>query len=107
MYQSRELIEDLATSLFKSKSRKKLDFDQAILRRVVWPYAVKDSLQHDSYFCQVPKFNLYHKVRPFPSKRLPDNIYVGWSSVRGSNGTGITPCPVQCRRKKLGDTADC
>jgi len=53
----REVIANLGTSIFHSKPRAYWDFDQALLRRIVWPVAVKNSLQHDSYSCKIKRLN--------------------------------------------------
>ena len=44
---------DLGNALFNVEpvARRGSDFDRALLRRVVWPEARKDALQHDSYSC--------------------------------------------------------
>ena len=44
---------DLGNALFNVEpvERRGRDFDQALLRRVVWPEARKDALQHDAYSC--------------------------------------------------------
>jgi hypothetical protein len=51
-----ELV-DLGSTLFRSKPRQYWDFDQALLRRIIWPTAVKNVLQHDSFSCTFPKFS--------------------------------------------------
>ena len=94
---NRSKLADLAKNMFHSKPRQYWDFDQALLRRIIWPEAVKDSLQHDSFSCTYKKFNAYHETRPFPTKRK-GQYYVGWGPVKGmSNETGIRPCPAKCR----------
>ena len=86
--------------MLESTPRHYWDFDQALLRRIVWPEAVKDSLQHDSYTCSYKKFNENFKTRPFPTQRR-DQLYVGWGPIKGKpNKTGIKPCPKKCRRKQ-------
>lgn len=65
----RDKIFDLGSTLFHSKPRKYWDFDQALLRRIVWPEAVRSVLQHDAYSCKYNKFNQFHPVMPFPSRR--------------------------------------
>ena len=42
---------DLGNALFNEEPRRYWDFDQALLRRVVWPEARTDALQHDAYSC--------------------------------------------------------
>jgi hypothetical protein len=93
----RDKLRSLSDAMFKSLPRHYWDFDQALLRRIIWPEAVKDSLQHDSYSCQFDKFNSIHLVQPFPTRRQ-DKLYVGWGAVKGSpDKTGIKPCPKKCR----------
>ena len=94
---NRPQMSALAQTIFKSTPRQYWDYDQALLRRIIWPEAVKDSLQHDSYSCAYPKFNAYHPTQPFPTPRK-GRIYVGWGPTKGSeNQTGIKPCPPKCR----------
>ena len=93
----RQKISDLGSNLFHSKPRKYWDFDQALLRRLVWPEAVQSVLQHDSYSCNYKNFNQFHSVQPFPEKR-EGLLYVGWGPVKTSpNRTGIVTCPRVCR----------
>ena len=87
----------LADKMLHSKPRNYWDFDQALLRRIVWPEAVKNSLQHDSFSCTYQKFNAFHETHPFPTQR-EGQFYVGWGPVKGRiNETGIKPCPKNCR----------
>lgn len=98
---------ELGSTLFHSQPRHYWDFDQALLRRIVWPEAVKNSVQHDSYSCNFEKFNLVHHCRPFPTKRQ-GKLYVGWGPVKGpQNKTGIKPCPKQCRPNDNQDWIFC
>ena len=93
----RNYLRHLAELMFNSTPRHYWDFDQALLRRIIWPEAVKNSVQHDSYSCHFEKFNSFHPTVPFPTQRR-DNLYVGWGHVKGfKNNTGIKPCPKQCR----------
>ena len=91
----REMVKNLAVNMLNSAPRNYWDFDQALLRRIVWPEAVKDSVQHDSYSCNYAKFNSFHSTKPFPTRRK-NKLYVGWSPAK-TNQTGIRPCPKQCR----------
>lgn len=95
--QNRLQMSALAQAMFESTPRDYWDYDQALLRRIIWPTAVQDSLQHDSFSCSYPKFNAYHPTQPFPTPRK-GQFYVGWGSTKGSeNQTGIKPCPSKCR----------
>lgn len=94
---NRKKLRQLASNLLSSTPRHYWDFDQALLRRLLWPEAVKNSLQHDAYTCNYEKFNQYHSTEPFPTQRQRQ-LYVGWGLVKGSeNQTGIKPCPKTCR----------
>lgn len=98
--QDREKIGQLAVEMLDSTPRHYWDFDQALLRRIVWPVAVQSCLQHDSYSCTFAKFNAYHKTQPFPTQRQ-NGLYVGWGPIKTleTNSTGIKACPRKCRSK--------
>ena len=93
----RQTLRHLGEVMLNSTPRHYWDFDQALLRRIIWPEAVKNSVQHDSYSCNFNKFNTYDHTQPFPTQRR-DNLYVGWGQVKSpQNRTGIKPCPKKCR----------
>ena len=95
--QDRHKIRHLAGQMLATTPRHYWDFDQALLRRTIWPEAVKSSLQHDSYSCAYEKFNAHHPTQPFPTRRN-QTLYVGWGRVKAEeNKTGIVPCPFKCR----------
>lgn len=74
---------------------------QALLRRIVWPRARRDSLQHDSYTCAFRGFvgDPGSSVAPFPTRR-DGGRYVGWGPVRGGGrGGAARECPEACRRR--------
>ena len=103
----REKISELGSTLFHSKPRKYWDFDQALLRRIVWPEAVRSVLQHDAYSCKYNKFNQFHPVMPFPARR-EGLLYAGWGPVKTSpNRTGIVACPKNCRPRDHPDWVTC
>ncbi len=79
----RDSLYELGKAIFNAKPRNYWDFDQALLRRIVWPEAAKDSMQHDSYTCNFEKFapNSF----PFPTRRGEDHLYAGWGPVKGKN----------------------
>ena len=58
----RILVADLGNAMFNEESRTYLDFDQALLRRIVWPEARKDALQHDAYSCDYKAFKTHHRL---------------------------------------------
>lgn len=62
---NRKLIGNLGSTIFNSQPRAYWDFDQALLRRIVWPEAVKNSLQHDSYSCKIERLNQVISSRNF------------------------------------------
>ena len=67
--------------------------DQVVLAKYVWSWGRCNSLQHDSYTCQI-----FPGTRPFPTQRpIEPNNFIGAISV--SNGTYLTPCPKLCRPK--------
>ena len=104
---NRAELTDLGSTLFNAKPRQYWDFDQALLRRIVWPAAVRDALQHDSYTCKFTKFNKFHPVRAFPEKR-DGLLYVGWGPVKNSaEKTGIVNCPKSCRPGNHPDWSKC
>lgn len=89
---------EMGQAIFSSVPRSPWDFDQTLLRRIVWPYARRDAVQHDAYFCHY--FQQFQPVRPFPTRRV-QRSYVGWGPVRSNlTQTGITECPVRCRPKE-------
>ena len=99
IWQDRVKMHHLAANMFEQTPRHYWDFDQALLRRIMWPEAVRNSLQHDSYTCTYKKFSTFHKTQPFPTKRDDNQLHVGWGSIKGDkNKTGIKPCPNKCRK---------
>ena len=113
-YEDREMLKDLGLTMLTSTPRNYWDYDQALLRRIVWPYASKSALQHDSYFCKFHKtckFSRLRPCRPFPTKRPNRQMYVGWSPVRqngnASNSAGLKKCPISCRPKDHRDWTYC
>jgi len=94
----REIYDFMLQSTYKNDltPRQKKDFDQVLLKRLVWPYARNNSVIHDSYTCKI-KYLRGTDVRPFPTRRLH-----GRYNFVGSNGGNITikkdgPCPKECR----------
>ncbi len=93
-------VADLGNALFTEEPRTYWDFDQALLRRVVWPEARRDAVQHDAYTCNYAPFKTHHKPRPFPTRRN-GTLYVGWGPAKGSaDNTGVRECPRACRPKE-------
>ena len=63
-------------------------FDQHILNQYIWPKVENDSLQHDSYTC-----DLFPNTKPFPTKRK--KYFVG--CVRDCWVFKDEICPEKCR----------
>ena len=63
-FKNRQKIQHLTATMLNSTPRHYWDYDQALLRRVMWPEAVKNSLQHDSYTCRHVVRLLVHE-KPF------------------------------------------
>ena len=115
-FHNRALMKDLGMSMLTSRPRDYWDYDQALLRRIVWPHASKHALQHDAYFCDSHK-TCRHKsshisntsCHPFPSKRPNNYTYVGWSPVRSNVDTknGLKKCPKSCRPQNHVDWKYC
>ncbi|KAK4298398.1 hypothetical protein Pmani_029249 [Petrolisthes manimaculis] len=72
------------------------DYDQALLRREVWPEVLDSLLAHDSYFCANPHFQSHHRSAPFPTRRK-GRYFVGWGPLRNHELPSISICPHQCR----------
>ncbi|TRY79883.1 hypothetical protein TCAL_05108, partial [Tigriopus californicus] len=82
-------------------SRQSKGPDQVILRRYVWPWARRSSIQHDSYFCRD-----YRGTIPFPTEReMSVNNFVA-AAVK-SNGTLVKKCPKKCRPEAHPDWEFC
>lgn len=81
-----------ATYEFDTKS------DQYILNKYIWPEVEFDSLQHDSYLC-----DLFPNSKPFPTKRK--QFFVG--CVRDCFIFMDEVCPEKCRPKDHKDWIYC
>lgn len=109
---NRTLIAELGSEVLGEEPKYYWDYDQALLRRHVWPEARKSVLQHDSYSCGYKKFNEFHQVEPFPTKRTGD-LYVGWGNTKEeewkkrNRATGIKECPKRCRPEEHQDWIYC
>ena len=112
-FQDRELMKDLGMSVFNSTPRNYWDYDQALLRRIVWPHASKSVVQHDSYFCKFHKTcnnSTLRPCKPFPVKRPDKQLYVGWSPARQNSKNGandLKKCPLSCRPNDHQDWTYC
>ena len=103
----RDLVASLAEQMFKAPPRDYWDFDQALLRRIVWPEAKSDAVVNDAYFCSSKHFCPAGVCRPFPTKR-DGLLYTGWGAAKNSrNQTGIKECPEKCRPEEHRDWLMC
>ncbi|XP_045605224.2 uncharacterized protein [Procambarus clarkii] len=82
------------------------DYDQVLLKRVVWPEILDTVLAHDSYFCGNPHFRSHHRSQPFPTQRQ-DHYFVGWGPTRDHELPGVTKCPSLCRPPQHQDWLYC
>ncbi|XP_063884453.1 LOW QUALITY PROTEIN: uncharacterized protein LOC135113216 [Scylla paramamosain] len=82
------------------------DYDQMLLKRVVWPEVLDSVLAHDSYFCANPHFQSRHRAVPFPTRR-DGRLFVGWGRTRADERKTIIDCPVQCRPRNHLDWRLC
>ncbi|XP_064099258.1 uncharacterized protein LOC135210304 [Macrobrachium nipponense] len=89
-------LSGLLWEMLKWPPRNIWDYDQVLLRRVVWPEVTNDVLVHDSYFCGNRRFQSKHRSEPFPTRR-DGRYFVGWGPLRDAELDGISICPRQCR----------
>ncbi|KAG7161597.1 hypothetical protein Hamer_G014161 [Homarus americanus] len=82
------------------------DYDQMMLKRVVWPEVLDSLLAHDSYFCGNPHFRSHHRSAPFPTRR-DRRYFVGWGPTRDHELSGVTVCPKECRPPDHQDWSYC
>jgi len=66
--------------------------DEHFLQHYVWPIAQKDSIQHDSFHCQL--FNL---SIPFTKPKLSMSQFVGCRRPCRPDQDPPGPCPIRCR----------
>jgi len=75
--------------------------DQLFLKKYVWPWAKRDSMQHDSYFCK-----RYSGTRAFPTRRKNEtNNFV--ATVVAENMYIWEKCPEKCRPREHPDWEYC
>ncbi|XP_059469128.1 uncharacterized protein LOC132192917 isoform X2 [Neocloeon triangulifer] len=81
-----------------------LKMDQEALGMFIWPHAVNIkgfALQHDSYFCENPDFQLAGKILPFPTCRNESEVLNFVGSRRHVDKEPMTnKCPEACRLNK-------
>ena len=72
-----------------------------LLYRYVWPWAIHDSMCHDSYSC-----SKFPSTRPFPTKRkLELNNFV--AAIPAYDDLLTTICPIECRPPEHQDWTIC
>nr|XP_027223706.1 uncharacterized protein LOC113815889 [Penaeus vannamei] len=101
-----DLLKELLAKMVRWPPRNIWDYDQMLLKRVVWPEVLDDVLVHDSYFCANPNFRSHHRAAPFPTRRH-ERYFVGWGPLRDPELAGITPCPHECRPPMHQDWTYC
>ncbi len=81
------------------RTRKNKGTDQEALRRFVWPWAQRQSLAHDAYFCT----SFPGRARPFPTRRAEGvGNFVGGvfdlnATLRFDDERNV--CPEVCRKR--------
>ncbi|CAG0891388.1 unnamed protein product [Darwinula stevensoni] len=105
-FMDRSLMGNLtAEMLWKTQLNRGWSYDQAILRKVLWPATNRRMLMHDSYFCTKPEYE-GPKYRPFPTRREKgDFVAIGPRTEGASEKLG--KCPVECRPKNHQDWEYC
>ncbi|XP_063610813.1 uncharacterized protein LOC134784635 [Penaeus indicus] len=101
-----DFLKELLAKMVRWPPRNIWDYDQILLKRVVWPEVLDDVLVHDSYFCANPNFRSHHRAAPFPTRRH-ERYFVGWGPLRDHELAGITPCPLECRPPMHQDWTYC
>ncbi|RXG53589.1 hypothetical protein Avbf_06061 [Armadillidium vulgare] len=93
---NRKELEILRNRIFAANDSHSYNYDQLILRNIVWPVAKNDVVQHDSFMC-----HKHEGSWAFPTAREID-IYVGWGPYGKEKALKIfqkSICPFQCRKK--------
>nr|XP_027237367.1 uncharacterized protein LOC113828563 [Penaeus vannamei] len=94
---TRALAYDAAAVMLSQPFSDIWDYDQRLLRRVLWPRIKEDTMSHDSYFCRAKEFRgLRQRPRPFPTQRDGRN-YTGFGRTKMGVAESLPPCPVPCR----------
>ena len=111
-YKNRTLLSNLGHKVIvrthSSNKKKTYNVDQTVLRDVVWPFAKKDVVQHDSYYCSDHRYQASHPILPFPTRRQ-GHAFIG--KVNFNNGifrvVKVKECPIKCRPKNHQDWIYC
>ncbi|KAK8727009.1 hypothetical protein OTU49_009880, partial [Cherax quadricarinatus] len=101
-----EKMTEMLQAMMRWPPRNIWDYDQVLLKRVVWPDMLDTVLAHDSYFCGNPHFQSRHRSQPFPTQRV-GRYFVGWGPTRDHELPGITMCPSLCRPPQHQDWLYC
>lgn len=76
--------------------------DQDLLREILWPIALNDSISHGSFTCK-----MFPNTRPFPTRLKDISLWVGhsyqWKGLVRIN----YKCPIECRPKDHPDWEYC
>jgi len=106
---NRALARTLLTTIFAKARRRVPDIreapkadDQKILNHYMWPIVSMDAMVHDSFFCRWKP-----NGRPFPTRRLPAEPFVGCASRPCKYDFEKLKCPKECRPKEHQDWKYC
>lgn len=94
------IIKKSNSLMYNSTYQNQKDLDQLFLANFVYKNIKKQSVIHDSYFC-----NYYLDSKPFPTQRK-GNCFVGGVGLCNETENFYT-CPVECRPKKHLDWTTC
>ncbi|XP_068213707.1 uncharacterized protein [Palaemon carinicauda] len=72
------------------------DYDQRLLRRILWPLIRNRTMVHNSYTCKASIFQGQGSSRPFPTQREGLN-YTGYGKTKIEVTKLLTACPLVCR----------
>ncbi|CAG0889335.1 unnamed protein product [Darwinula stevensoni] len=98
-FMNRSLMASLtAKMLFETHLDHEKEFDQDILREVLWPATKNQMMVHDSYFCSEPEFE-GPAYRPFPTRR-DAKFFVSYGPRFLPALKDVTKCPLQCRPRE-------
>ncbi|KAL7636893.1 UNVERIFIED_CONTAM: hypothetical protein RMT77_012651 [Armadillidium vulgare] len=84
------------------------DYDQGLLRVLVWPNVKNQTVIHDSYTCRDPSLTKKGNiVLPFPTQRQ-GKVFISWGPLRDEIELNlVTACPLVCRPKDHQDWKYC
>jgi len=106
---NRELGKGLLKTILKNaqnripgKSEAQKGNDQNVLNEHVWPIVLHDAMVHDSFHCKWKPGG-----RPFPTRRLPSEPFVGCASRPCEYDFELLRCPVECRPNQHKDWEHC